>query len=149
MNKPSFFLLAIVSVFFVASAVCEPQIVLGNKLLLSFVHDQMINIVAILVTITTASAAQLHLTLNEIEKGEGKTIFSRTRKEIKDNVLVIVIVFIAEIFFLVLLDWLEGARGQCVVIGLMIVSLILAILLMYDIVGSIFKIPAFPKPVAE
>jgi hypothetical protein len=137
------YLLIPIGLFFVSATVYDPALVLTNKLLMSFVHDQMINIVAILVTITTASAGQLHLSLNEIERVEKKVLFIRTRKEIRDNVLWIVGIFIVEIALLLLLDWVENKRGDAFIVGAMVTALILAILLMYDIVDSIFKIPAF------
>jgi hypothetical protein len=137
------YLLLPIGLFFVAAAVCDPTLILANHLLMGFVHDQMINIIAILVTITTASAGQLHLSLNEIERAEKRILFVRTRKEIRDNVLWIVGIFIVEIALLLLLDWIENQRGDAFIVGAMVTALILAILLMYDIVDSIFKIPAF------
>jgi hypothetical protein len=98
-----------------------------------------------MVTITTASAGQLHLALNDLEKSLNKVAFTKTRREIKHNVAGIVGVFILDIILIVFYAWIDDESGRAFLFSIAISGLLLSTLFMYDIVGTVFKVPAHIK----
>lgn len=82
-------------VLVIVLSVCQPQ-VLGDKnsFLKDFINHEILNILGIILAITLASAAQLHLKFNEIEERAGKEILSESRKEVKSNALWLIYLFV-------------------------------------------------------
>jgi steroid 5-alpha reductase family enzyme len=56
-----------------------------NLFLKGFVNHEMLALLGVIVTITLASAANLHLELNKLEERARKRIFSETRSRIKKS----------------------------------------------------------------
>ena len=54
-----------------------------NPFLKGFVNHKLLSVLGVIVTITLASAANLHIELNKIEEAAGKSAFVNTRVSIK------------------------------------------------------------------
>ena len=57
-----------------------------NPFLKGFVNHKLLSLLGVIVTITLASAANLHIELNKIEEAAGKSAFVNTRVSIKRSV---------------------------------------------------------------
>ena len=55
----------------------------ANPFLKGFVNPKLLSFLGVIVTITLASAANLHIELNKIEEAAGKSAFVNTRVSIK------------------------------------------------------------------
>ena len=68
-------------------SVAIPQVLADtNPFLKGFVNHKLLSLLGVIVTITLASAANLHIELNKIEEAAGKSAFVNTRVSIKRSV---------------------------------------------------------------
>ena len=68
-------------------SVTVPQVLADtNPFLQGFVNHKLLSLLGVIVTITLASAANLHIELNKIEEAAGKSAFVNTRVSIKRSV---------------------------------------------------------------
>lgn len=79
----------------IASAVvltaCAPEALSDkNSFLLGFVNHEYISFMGVLVTITLASAANIHIELNRYDEALGKSSFKATRGHLRDSAFALV-----------------------------------------------------------
>jgi len=74
-----------VVVWIVLSCVVPDVLSDKNTFLKGFVTHELLGFLGVIVTITLASAANLHLKLNELEEKVQKQVFSKTRSMVKKS----------------------------------------------------------------
>ena len=81
MNKTvAYCALLLVGFLLIAVTVLRPEIMSdNNRFLKEFVNSNILAILGVLLTITLASAAQIHLALNEVESKIGHSFLHKTR----------------------------------------------------------------------
>ena len=82
----SYCLLIVVGFFLLSATVFKPDVLSdSNKFLADFVNQNILAILGVVLTITLASAAQIHLALNEVENKAKKVIFTKTRSGVHSS----------------------------------------------------------------
>ncbi len=87
MNKTVAHIIMIIStaVCFILSLCCPWVLSDNNNFLKNFVNHEMLSFLGVVVTITLASAANLHLELNKFEEKVNENVFHKTRDSIKKS----------------------------------------------------------------
>ncbi|BBK30374.1 hypothetical protein STHU_10080 [Allostella humosa] len=99
----SWCILVIAAALVVVMAASAPMVLSDkNTFLMGFVNHEFLNLLGVILAITIASAAQLHLALNNIEeKHGGKDIFVRTRRGIRSGSYYLIALFLIGIVVVV------------------------------------------------
>lgn len=134
----------------IAFTVCAPELLATNKILIGFVNEEILNILAVMATVTIASAANIHLAFNRLEERAKKTgVFDKARKEINESALVLVWLFIATVVFLIVkafsdeLRWTSFWNGACMIV------LLVNVFVLIDITSAVFRITPYQGPSDE
>lgn len=113
-----------------------------NDFLKGFVNQELLAILGVIVTITLASAGNLHLELNRIEDLTGER-FAEARRAIRAYTFLLIALFVAAVVIVVvkpLASERETAQAVWNSLALLIVALNVASLL--DLTNAILSIPA-------
>ncbi|WP_027171543.1 hypothetical protein [Methylobacterium sp. 10] len=124
-NTISYCILLCLSAIVVVLAAAAPNVI-GDKntFFAAFVNHELLNVLGVIVAITVASAAQLHLTLNGIEERMGQSnSFISTRAGIRSSVYGLIWLFLLALLVVILKpvialeNWSQTlANGAAVVI---------------------------------
>lgn len=116
-----------------------------NKFLNSFIDQQLLSILGVIVTITLASAASLHLQLNEMQYHTGEK-FHEARQSNKRYVYLLITLF-ASAFILILLKSLNFWTdvGFSTLNALCILIFVLNLMALLDLSIAIFALPPPPR----
>lgn len=137
--------ISLILITLVATLICShinPAILGENKFLNNFVYHQLLNIFAIIMTVTLASAANIHLAFNRAEEIMGQAgAFKIPRREVNFDALALVLLFVLSTILLII----QSAFTGSVVVVSYFNSVFLTILLMYiltliDITLVIFEL---------
>jgi len=80
-----------------------PTFLSQNEFLSGFINHEILNILAVIMTVTAASAANIHLTFNSFEDKLGERgMFDGARREINSNVYWLIGAFSASIVALII-----------------------------------------------
>jgi hypothetical protein len=82
-------------------SVCSPNLITENKFLQDFISDQILNILAVIMTISIASVATIHIWFNELEAKHGKKEFRSARREINQSATIFIFLFVGELVLLI------------------------------------------------
>lgn len=123
-----------------------------------FLQDKAIDIMGIILPINTAGIGQLYLTMNAIEEKLEKIIFTKSRKDFKITLLVLILGFLAAFLLIFIKSYfifeVDGANQKILsnkelvhFLNLIHLTIFFAyIYALYEIcVDCIMKIPAFIK----
>jgi hypothetical protein len=78
---------------------CAPSAISDkNSFLVGFINHELVAFMGVLVTITLASAANIHIELNKYDEQLAKPSFERTRADLKHSSFALVAALIASIF---------------------------------------------------
>lgn len=130
-----------------ATVICMPHWLSDNDFLKGFVNHEVLALMAVILTVTLASVANIHMALNRIvirrfnSDKHLKKAASDVKREITDNAWYIFWGFVITIFVL-LVKGLNTDNQLIVAIsnGIVVWTLFLFILCMYDIYKVIFGI---------
>lgn len=134
-------LVALVFNCLVVVSFCLPTVLSDkNKILATFINEQMIATLGVVISVNIAALAQFHLSLNKIQASLGNT-FKKVRDEIKSSGRWMVTLFAIS----TLLLFIKSIIGddfilQSLLNSLQIVLLLVFILIMYDIIDTIFEV---------
>lgn len=128
----------------VAMTVCMPEFLAQNSFLEGFINHEILNILAVMATVTIASAANIHLAFNRLEERANKPgNFKTARKEINHSAMALVWLFIATVIFLVLkavsmnLYWVSFWNGICLIV------LLVNVFVLIDITAAVFEVTPY------
>jgi hypothetical protein len=138
-------------VLFVAVAtLCKPDFLASNEFLKDFVGSELLSLLAVILAITFASVANIHLALNQIiarvyEKNieHGQVKAGEIRKEINSNAWLLFYAFLAcaaVLFFKALFsdnDYVLSAMN-----GIALGTLLVNVLVFHDIYSTVFALAA-------
>lgn len=124
-----------------------PDFLAGNKFLEAFVTFEILNLLAVIVTVTFASVANIHLSLNKLVMGlkwndenTRERVTEAVRKELNDDSKLLLLLFLATILML----FAKGANPPTEFIsaihGLTMVILLANIVVLYEIYSAVFKL---------
>lgn len=122
----------------------------SNNILVDFIKNQSLGILATILALNIASVTFAIGTLISIEIRAKKTIFRKTRKELHDNIVFMVILFLLGIILVVFNTGNQQVVIQNTTIDisqlltyLSTLVLVLSVLAMYEIVRAVFKLRDF------
>lgn len=114
----------------------------NNSFLKGFVNQELLAVLGVIVTITLASAASLHLELNRLEDAYGEG-FEEARSATKRYAYMLIWLFLGALVLVVakpivaINDHIEAALN-----GTAIIIIVLNVLALVDLTGAVFAIPA-------
>ena len=114
----------------------------GNKLLCQFVSGGgFISFLSVIVTITLASAANLHLELNKLEERINKRIFDKTRSSIRRSSYWLIIMLFFSIVLYVVKSLVDASEiTQSFINGACLLIVLFSILTLADITQAVFAV---------
>lgn len=115
-----------------------PSLIPSNQFLEHFIGPDMLNIMAVIMTIAIASIATIHIWFNELESKCGKKVFGKARREINHDAEVLIWLFVIELIVLIVRSFFEG---KVMVIslfdGMALLLLLSSVLCLVDIMGTV------------
>jgi hypothetical protein len=113
-----------------------------NTFLKNFVNQELLAVLGVIVTITLASAASLHLELNRLED-EYDEQFNEARAATKCYAYMLILLFFAALGLVVVKPILATAAvGQAISNSLAILIIVLNLMALADLTTAVFQIPA-------
>lgn len=129
-------------------SICEPNFLAENNFLVKFASEGAVALLAVILTVTLASVANIHLTINRIiakayasNPSKGIAAAEPARKEINENAWVLIIVF----FLALAAIFIGGVDGiginlKSIVHGAVVLFLIINVIVLYDIYKATFDL---------
>lgn len=121
---------------------CAPYILNDtNTFLKEFVGSQFLGFLGVVVTITLASAANIHFELNKLADKCGKDIFTRSRKALINSVHLLIYLLLFSVFLVVFKSLINiYQEGVAFVNGLAILIVIINVIVLIDLTQMAFEI---------
>lgn len=113
-----------------------------NKFLANFVNQELLAVLGVIVTITLASAASLHLELNRLEDDHGEG-FEEARTATKAYAYLLIWLFLGAIALVIIKP--IAAQTPLIEAGFnsaAIFIIVLNVMALMDLTGAVFQIPA-------
>lgn len=123
-------------------AVAQPS-ALSNKntFLEGFVTHELLGALSVIVSITLASAAQLHLSFNRAERAAGRTFLTKARAGVKQASYFLIALFCLAVCLVVARPWFGvNETAQAIINGLALFLLVWNVLILISITQIIFAI---------
>ena len=122
----------------VSISVCSPQLLSHNKFLADFINDQILNILAVIMTISIASIATIHIWFNELEDKHKKTVFGPARRQINQAAIFFIVLFVGAVMLLIVRSYFEGNdMAMSLFNGFAMLILLCNLLTLADIMGVV------------
>ena len=86
---------------FTAMSICRPDILAQNTFLQGFINHEILNIMAVIMTISIATIATIHIWFNELEDKHKQKVFGKARREINQSAFYFIGLFMAQLVCLV------------------------------------------------
>lgn len=117
----------------------------GNSFLKGFVNQELLALLGVVVTITLASAGNLHLEINKIEDRTGRA-FSKTRRAVKMSAYSLIVIFVLGGALVVIKPMLGNDRHATAACNSVAIVLVLfSLMVLVDITRTTFAIPPSSK----
>lgn len=118
----------------------------GNSFLRDFVDQELLSFLGVIVTITLASAANMHLEFNRLQLATNEG-FQEARSAVRAYAILLLVLF-AGAFALVILKPLfgSGLQSSAGFNSVAIVIVVLNIMALADLTLAIFRIEPIPSP---
>lgn len=82
-------------------SICRPEILAKNEFLKNFINHEILNIMSVIMTISIATVATIHIWFNELEAKHDKKIFGDARREINQSVFWFIGLFLVQLLVLI------------------------------------------------
>lgn len=121
----------------------KPEIISDdNSFLKDFVNQELLSVLGVVVTITLASAASLHLELNRIEDVSGEN-FIEARRATKSYAYLLLLLFTLALGIVVFKPVVANTDSiEALLNGFSILIVIMNIMALADLTTAVFEIPA-------
>lgn len=126
------------------SAMAAPWVLSDkNRFLQGFVNHEFLGFMGVLVTITLASAANLFIELNKMEKEVGRAAFPKTKQSVKDSAYGLIAFLTVSVALVILKPVLALTPvAETIANGIAIGLIIGAIMALIDLTQTAFKLSA-------
>ena len=141
-SNPHIFVIISTVAALVAIVACRPHWISdSNEFLSGFINHEYLNVLGVILAITLASLAQIHLTLNEIEERRNTTFTDGTRSEIRSSAVWLIAAFVVGVI-VVLIKPLVGESDTVTAIfnAFSLLVLLFYVLVLVDITMAIFDL---------
>ena len=132
-------MMVIAAVFIILSATA-PDFLADNKFLIGFVNQEILSIMAVIMTISIATIATIHIWFNELEAKHEKRVFSAARMELNQSAFYFVILFVAQLVCLVVRSFSIFESSKVAVSlfnGASLMLLLLSLVTLLDVLGVV------------
>jgi uncharacterized protein YqhQ len=117
-----------------------------NDFLRGFVNHELLAILGVILAITLASAAQIHLKFNDMEEKANRAFLASSRHEVKSSAYWLILSFVVALFLVMVKPlFLEHHFAIAFVNGAAIWVLLFDIMILFDMTAGIFAISATLK----
>lgn len=122
----------------ISMSVCAPHILVKNEFLHGFVNHEVLAIMAVIMTISIASIATIHIWFNELESKHGKRVFGNARKEINQSAFIMIWLFVGQTLLLVVRSlFLENDVAISLFNGGAVLLLLASVITLLDVMGTV------------
>ena len=101
-------LCALVFAVLLTVSIIHPQYLLGNKFLMSFLRNELLNVLAVTTSVNMAVSAHLVTLLSNLEDAVQEIEFPRLRRSLARNIVLLGIYFISSIGLLAVESGISG-----------------------------------------
>lgn len=113
----------------------------SNNFLEGFVNHEFLNFMGIVVTITLASTASLHIELKKLEKEAGKEFLVRTKRAVRNSAYSLICAMLLSVVLVVVKPLLPSSETAAAFANSCALALILwGVSVIYDITRLAFKL---------
>lgn len=121
-----------------------------NEFLHGFVNQELLSILGVILVITLASAAQIHLKFNDMEEKENRRFMAASRHEVKSSAYWLIGSFVVAIgLVLVKPLFVEHHFAVAFINGFAVLVLLFDVTILFDMTAGIFAIsPTIKDPPA-
>jgi len=106
-------LLATMGAFLLALTLLRPSLLSDeNCFLKDFVNQNILGVLGVILTITLASTAQIHLALNEVESKRGRPFLHKTRAGVRSAAYWLIWQFLMAVVVVLLKPYFHSPEGQ-------------------------------------
>jgi len=133
-------LLVVTAGVMLAVSVCEPAILAKNAFLVGFINHEILGIMAVIMTISIASIATIHIWFNELEAKHEKRVFGSARREINQAAFSFITLFVAQLVCLFVRSFpiFEGSDvATSIFNGISLLLLLGSVITLWDIMGVV------------
>lgn len=126
------------------TSICLPSTLSdsGNSFLRGFVNQELLATLGVVVTITLASAGNIHIELGKLEKSLSVD-FQREKQTVRHSAYLLIALFLAALLLVVLKPVLaSGERPSAFANSAGLFILVWAVAVLYDLTRSAFRISA-------
>lgn len=118
-----------------------------NTFLKDFVNQNILSILGVILTITLASAAQIHLALNEAESKVGRPFLNKTRAGVHSSSYFLIWLFLISVVVAIIKPYFAvNETGQSIFNATAIFILFWMVLIMASLMRLVFAIkPHYPE----
>ncbi|WP_164155997.1 hypothetical protein [Sandarakinorhabdus rubra] len=144
----AYFPLAVIALALAACAWFRPAWIGDcNELLAKFVNEQLVNVLGVVLAISLASLAQLHLSLNALEERRGQPFLANVRREIRQAAWWLIGLFAVGVVAVLAKQPLAALPfGALAVNALALWIVCFYVLILLDITFAVFNLePEFPR----
>ncbi|MDP3555607.1 hypothetical protein [Methylocystis sp.] len=136
-------LLIAVATIFSVIVIAEPEWFCDRNLFLKdFMSKDILSVLGIILTITLASAAQLHIEFNKIEEHYGKKFLIKSRQKVHQAAYVLICTFVISVCLLLMKPIsAESYRYQAIFNAAGIFLLWINVLVLIELTQAAFSIP--------
>lgn len=123
----------------IAASICQPALLAKNDFLDKFINHELLNVLAVIVTITIATIATIHIWFNELEQKHQKKVFDSARREINSSATWLVGMFLFTLALLIArsLDIFSGDPARSFFNGAGVIVLVASVLVLMDILAVV------------
>jgi hypothetical protein len=125
----------------VSVSVCDPLLLPHNKFLTDFIENQILNILAVIMTISITSIATIHIWFNELEDKHKKRVFGEARRQVNQSAFVLIGLFVAETVLLIVRSFLDANPiAVSICDGLAMIILLCSVFTLADLMGVVVSL---------
>jgi len=127
-----------------ALTICIPEFLATNAFLSDFIGHEVLGILALIATVTIASAANIHLAFNRLEEKADKLgAFASARKEVNDSAIALVYLFLMTVGMLIVRAISEDVYWVSFWNGASLIILLVNMFVLIDLTLAIFELTPF------
>ena len=137
------------TLFVAVATLCQPEFLAENKFLIGFINHEILALLAVVMTITFASVANIHFVLNRIiakvyadNLDKGQRTADKARRELNSNAWMLFWTFISCATFLLVKGTVDEIHVTSLMNGLCLGALVVNALVFYDIYDTLFALAA-------
>ena len=143
-----YLLLALFAAFSLAIAAARPDWISDkNEFLKNFVNHEFLNLLGVILAITLASVANIHLEFNKIEERYQREGFAKSRLNLKKNAYWLIALFLCGVGITTVKPLLSGGETAQAIANMFALFLLLwHVLILISLTTLVFSIPPDIKP---